>query len=169
MTSGVACSVRATTRGTDHAARTRRLGIAALHFRLRGVAACSERPLPAGIPAPESSPSSLPRATPATNYRRWWNHPWRVVEPAGQRAAGEWTADDAARLVALSADAHRHGLWLRIYTLNGVEGDRDGWGANYNFGSLAAVTVRWRAAIDAGVDFIATDQYADFARLRDKR
>ncbi len=123
----------------------------------------------AGIPAPESSPSLLPRATPATNYRRWWNHPWRVVEPAGQRAAGEWTADDAARLEALSADAHRHGLWLRIYTLNGVEGDRDGWGANYNFGSLAAVTVRWRAAIDAGVDFIATDQYADFARLRDKR
>jgi len=121
----------------------------------------------AGIAAPDTDPTALPRATPATNYRRWWNHPWKVVEPAGQRAAGEWTADDAARLASLAADAHRHGLWLRLYTLNGVEGDRDGWTASYNFGSLAAVTARWRASIDARVDFIATDQYAEFARVRD--
>ncbi len=120
----------------------------------------------AGIAAPDTDPTALPRATPATNYRRWWNHPWKVVEPAGQRAAGEWTADDAARLASLAADAHRHGLWLRVYTLNGVDGDRDGWTASYNFGSLDRVRARWRAAIDTGVDFIATDQYADFARLR---
>ena len=39
--------------------------------------------------------------------------------------------------------------------------------ASYNFGSLDAAARRWRAAIDAKVDFIATDQYAEFARSRD--
>ena len=38
--------------------------------------------------------------------------------------------------------------------------------ASYNFGSLDAVSRRWRAAMDAKVDFIATDQYAEFARSR---
>jgi hypothetical protein len=122
----------------------------------------------AGIASPESSPVALPRATPATNYRRWWNHPWRVVEAEaeGQREAGEWTPADAARLAALVADAHEHGLWIRFYTLNGVAGQREGWTASYNFGSLEAAARRWRAAIDAHVDFIATDQYAEFARSR---
>jgi hypothetical protein len=120
----------------------------------------------AGIAAPESNSSALPRATPATNYRRWWNHPWRVVEVESQRAAGEWTPADAARLAALVSDAHVHGLWIRFYTLNGVAGEREGWTASYNFGSLDAAARRWRAAIDAKVDFIATDQYADFARSR---
>ena len=36
--------------------------------------------------------------------------------------AGDWTPDDAARLAALVADAHAHGLWIRFYTLNGVAG-----------------------------------------------
>lgn len=120
----------------------------------------------AGTTSPETGPSALPRATPATNYRRWWNHPWRVVEVDGQRAAGAWTDADAARLSALVTDAHVHGLWIRFYTLNGVTGDRDGWTASYNFGSLEAVERRWRAAIDARVDFIATDQYSEFARAR---
>ncbi len=115
---------------------------------------------------PSRTPAALPRATPATNYRRWWNHPWRVVETEGQRAAGEWTPEDAARLAALVGDAHAHGLWIRFYTLNGVAGEREGWTASYNFGSLDAVSRRWRAAIDAKVDFIATDQYAEFARSR---
>jgi hypothetical protein len=70
------------------------------------------------------------------------------------------------RLHALVADAHRHGLWIRFYTLNGVAGERDGWTPSYNFGSAASVTTRWRAAIAAGVDFIATDQYADLAAVR---
>ena len=69
--------------------------------RPRGRPACGYlAPLPA-LPAPESDPTALPRATPATNYRRWWNHPWKVVEPEGQRAAGEWTTEDAARLTAI--------------------------------------------------------------------
>jgi hypothetical protein len=120
----------------------------------------------AGIAPPESDPSGLPRATPATNYRRWWNHPWRVVEVEGQARAGAWTTADAARLSALVADAHDQGLWIRFYTLNGVPGDRDGWTASYNFGSLDAAIRRWRAAIDARADFIATDQYMEFARAR---
>jgi hypothetical protein len=120
----------------------------------------------AGIAAPESDATALPQATPATNYRRWWNHPWRVIEGEGQRAAGGWTDADAARLRVLVADAHAHGLWIRLYTLNGLIGDRDGWTASYNFGSLDAARLRWRAAIDAGVDFIATDQYDELARLR---
>jgi len=38
-----------------------------------------------------------------------------------------------------------------------------GWFHNYNFGSLEAARLRWRAAIRAGVDFVAVDQYEDFA------
>ena len=120
----------------------------------------------AGIAAPNDQPAVLPRATPATNYRRWWNHPWRAVEPEGQPAAGAWTADDEARLHALVADAHRHGLWIRFYTLNGVAGQYDGWTASYNFGGPEAAATRWRAAVAAGVDFVATDQYAEFAASR---
>ncbi len=120
----------------------------------------------AGSAAPESDPSALPRATPATNYRRWWNHPWRVVEVEGQRNAGDWTMEDAARLAGLVGDAHAHGLWIRFYTLNGMAGEREGWTASYNFGGLDAAARRWRAASDAKVDFIATDQYEEFARSR---
>jgi glycerophosphoryl diester phosphodiesterase len=88
------------------------------------------------------------------------------VEPEGQRAAGPWTPGDEARLRAVVGDGHARGLWVRFYTLNGVEGDRDGWTPGYNFGSVEAAQVRWRAAIAAGVDFIATDQYDAFAETR---
>jgi hypothetical protein len=62
--------------------------------------------------------------------------------------------------------AHDGGLWIRFYTLNGhdpadVSG---GWSASYNFGSLGAARERWRAAIMAGVDFVAVDQYEEFAK-----
>ncbi|HVS65444.1 MAG TPA: hypothetical protein VMT85_18295 [Thermoanaerobaculia bacterium] len=109
----------------------------------------------------------LPRR--ASDYRRWWNHPWRVVEPEGQRAAGEWTPDDAGRLRRLVSRAHEAGLWLRVYTLNGIgeEGSQErGWFAGYDFGSLDAVRERWRACLEAGVDFVATDQYEELAVLR---
>ena len=33
-----------------------------------------------------------------TNYRRWWNNSWAVVEEGGQRNAGPWTPAAAARL-----------------------------------------------------------------------
>jgi hypothetical protein len=130
--------------------------------RLRVFGAIQSQREPAG-----QDPTARPRATPATSYRRWWNHPWSAVEVGGQRTAGEWTRADAERLQALVADAHAHGLWLRLYTLNGhAPSEGAGWTASYNFGSLAAVTTRWQAAAEAGVDFIATDQYDAFASWR---
>lgn len=102
-----------------------------------------------------------------TNYRRWSNNPWSVVEPGGQPKAGAWTPGDAARLTAAVRAAHDAGLWIRFYTLNGLDPSdtSSGWSASYNFGSLDAVRERWRAAIAAGVDFVAADQYEEFARI----
>jgi len=101
-----------------------------------------------------------------TNYRRWWNNSWFVVEEGGQRQAGEWTEADDRRLRELVDHAHRMGFWIRFYTLDGFPpGEGQGWGANYNFGSPQAVELRWKAAIAAGVNLIATDQYEDLARM----
>lgn len=100
----------------------------------------------------------------ATNYRRWANFSWAVVERGGQTKAGAWDAADTARLRALVDRAHAIGLWLRFYTLDGfAAADDQGWSAGYNFGSPAAARERWRGAIEAGVDLIATDQYEAFA------
>jgi hypothetical protein len=110
-----------------------------------------------------ASPQTLiPSGT--TNYRRWVNFSWAVVERGGQARAGQWTTADDRRLRSIVSRAHELGLWVRFYTLNGhaVEGGQ-GWTASYNFGSLDAVQPRWRAAISAGIDFIATDQYEELA------
>jgi hypothetical protein len=98
----------------------------------------------------------------ATNYRRWWNNPWKVVELAGQQHAGEWTPEKMDRLRALVERAHANGLWIRFYTLDGAteaELSCHGWFHGYNFGSLSAAQTRWRAAIAAHVDYLASDQY----------
>jgi hypothetical protein len=106
----------------------------------------------------------------ASNYRRWANFPWAVVEAGGQTAAGDWTEADQERLAALVARAHALHLWIRFYTLNGHAKDQGkGWSASYNFGSEPAAALRWRAAIDAGVDFIASDQYEAMARVKKSR
>lgn len=105
----------------------------------------------------------------ADNFCRWLNYDWKAVEPEGQAKAGDWTAEDAVRLKSLVEQAHRRGYWVRFYTLNGhgpLDVVRQGWGPSYNFGSYEAAAVRWRAARTAGVDFIATDQYEDFAEAR---
>jgi hypothetical protein len=98
----------------------------------------------------------------ANNYRRWWNNPWRVVEPGGQQHAGDWTPEKMQRLQALVERAHENDLWIRFYTLDGAteqELSCHGWFHGYNFGSLDAAMIRWRAAIRAHVDYIASDQY----------
>jgi len=98
----------------------------------------------------------------ATDYRRWWNNSWDVVEHAGQPHAGPWTPEKARRLRALVERAHANGLWIRFYTLDGSPASElscRGWFHGYNFGSLAAARQRWQAAIHAGVDYIASDQY----------
>jgi hypothetical protein len=103
-----------------------------------------------------------------TNYRRWFNSPWRSVESGGPEEAGEWTSRDEARLREIVRYAHDEGLWVRFYTLNGHSeevGEAMGWYRGYNFGSLDAVEIRWRAALEAGVDFIATDQYEELASV----
>jgi hypothetical protein len=95
-----------------------------------------------------------------TNYRRWWNNSWYVVEEGGQANAADWTAADRARLRSLVQHAHSRGFWIRFYVLNGYRpAENRGWDNNYNFGSQDAALVRWKASIDAGVDLIATDQY----------
>lgn len=105
----------------------------------------------------------------ASNYARWVNFPWLVVESGGQRSAGGWDSADAARLDALVKRAHAQNLWIRFYTLDGFLDDDDGLTKSYDFGSDAAVRLRWRAAIETGVDFIATDHYERFDRARRER
>lgn len=98
----------------------------------------------------------------ATNYRRWWNNPWKVVEAGQQPNAGEWTAAKMNRLRALVERAHANGLWIRFYTLDGATKAQlscNGWFHDYNFGALDKARVRWRAAIAAHVDYLASDQY----------
>jgi glycerophosphoryl diester phosphodiesterase len=102
----------------------------------------------------------------ATGYVRWVNFPWAVVEQGGQMRAADWTAADRARLDELTQDAHAKGLKIRFYTLNGHKPGEDlGWSAGYNFGSKEAAAIRWKAAIEAGVDYLATDQYSEFAAV----
>jgi hypothetical protein len=97
-----------------------------------------------------------------TNYRRWWNNSWYLVEEGGAPQAGEWTPAEANRLRALVNHAHNQGFWIRFYTLDGFDQANDkGWGTAYNFGSREAAQIRWKAAIKAGVNLIATDQYED--------
>lgn len=108
------------------------------------------------------APPSVLQPEPANNYRRWWNNPWKVVEASGQSNAGDWTPASDARLRALVDHAHAHHLWIRFYTLDGAPTpmlSSFGWFRGYNFGSLEAVQQRWRAALRAGVDYIASDQY----------
>ena len=104
--------------------------------------------------------------TPATNYRRWVNFSWGAIEEGGPSRAGAWTPDDQQRLDEVVSYAHRQGLFVRFYTLNGHSPAMDrGWTASYNFGDLEAARRRWRAAIASGVDLIATDQYEELAAL----
>ena len=99
-----------------------------------------------------------------TAYRRWWNNSWFVVEHGGARGAGEWNGQTAARLKSLVDYSHSLGFRIRFYCLDGFTAETNqGWDANYNFGSLTRARARWLAARDAGVDFIATDQYEDLA------
>ncbi len=101
-----------------------------------------------------------------TNYRRWWNSSWAEVEEGGQTRAGDWTADDDRRLRALVNRAHELGYWIRFYTLDGfTQEENRGWDQGYNFGSKQAAMKRWKAAYDAGVNLIATDQYEDLAEF----
>lgn len=119
---------------------------------------------------PSTSDVPVPGAHDATtrprDYRRWVNLSWRVVEGEPQPLATAWNDEKIRRLQSLVGRAHENGWWLRFYALNGhTAAANRGWSADYNFGALDIVDVRWRAAIAAGVDLIATDQYEELARL----
>ncbi len=138
--------------------------------KLRVFGSAHDPATPKGMPMPElmhwavvTSPEKLFNERP-TNYRRWVNSSWYPVEEGGQNHAGDWTQADNARLQALVDHAHKLGYWIRFYTLDGfTASDDQGWGQYYNFGSKDSVNLRWKAAIAAGVNFIATDQYEDLS------
>ena len=124
---------------------------------------------PAEEPKAHVPPASMVSRR-ATNYRRWWNNPWAVIEDGGPQEAGDWTAEDQRRLKDIVGHAHSLGLWIRFYTLNGhAPGQGQGWNEKYNFGSAEAVRKRWSAARQAGADFISTDQYEELARFLDEQ
>jgi hypothetical protein len=131
--------------------------------RLRAFGAIHTYGRSAHTPPPKLAPGQ------ATNYRRWWNNPWSVVEEGGQRHAGAWSRAGVERLRSLVKSAHARGLWIRFYTLNGTapgSAEKNGWDTDYDFGSRERVQARWSAAIRAGVDYIATDQYEDLAAFK---
>jgi hypothetical protein len=137
--------------------------------RLRVFGTVAPLPPPAGREKDPGAAASMPPEalipTGATNYRRWTNHSWAAIEAGGPPAAGEWTPGDRDRLHAVVKRAHHNGLWVRFYTLNGHGADANrGWSNSYNFGTLDAARARWREAIEARVDFVATDQYEEFAK-----
>jgi hypothetical protein len=96
--------------------------------------------------------------TPSTAFHRFLAFHWSHVERGGPPRAGDWTPDEAARLEALVALAHRQGFRVRFYTLNGHTGDL---GSSYRFVSDGDALSRWRAAAHAGADWVASDEYAE--------
>jgi hypothetical protein len=113
-------------------------------------------------------PGATHKYPPATNYRRWSNNAWSAVEPTGQSKAGAWTPESRARLETLVVNAHRQGLWIRFYTLDGATEEQlkdNGWFRQYNFPTHQAAAERWQAAIDTGVDYLASDQYEQVGSL----
>ena len=93
---------------------------------------------------------------PATPFYRVFNFEWKHIERDKNRDAGPFTAAESARLAALVKLAHDKGYWVRTWTLNATNDD---WGSDQCFGSKPALLERWRAALEAGLDMIATDEY----------
>jgi lysophospholipase L1-like esterase len=100
---------------------------------------------------------------PATAYHRFFTFAWSHVERGGAPGAGSWTADEAARLAALIDLVHRQGYRARLYTLNGHTGPF--LLSPYRLADDTSAQLRWRFATAAGADWIATDEYADAARV----
>jgi murein DD-endopeptidase MepM/ murein hydrolase activator NlpD len=94
----------------------------------------------------------------ATAYHRFLTWHWGVVEQGGPLAAAVWTPTDAARLAALVDLAHCQGYRVRVYCLDGHTGPLLG---GYRFRTDADAKLRWLAAAKAGVDWVASDEYAE--------
>jgi glycerophosphoryl diester phosphodiesterase len=64
--------------------------------------------------------------------------------------------------------AHDANLFVRMWTVNGHTPGSEAesrWSAGYTVGGFDAALTRWRAAIHAGVDFVATHQYEAFVSV----
>jgi len=155
--------------GSDSAQRRRFHDDVAVGQRLRAFGAITPAPIAGrtkGQRLRQSIRMTAAQHIPAAsdNFARWVNFPWSVVESGGQAEAGAWTSADSARLASFVQRAHAQHLWIRFYTLDGFSAAQNqGFSSGYNFGTLSAARARWRAAIAARVDFIATDQYTEFA------
>jgi len=104
---------------------------------------------------------------PADTYFRFLTFHWATIERGAPAAAGDWTPAEAARLKTLMTLVHNRGYRARFYCLNG---SRSLGTILYAFPTPDAARARWHAAADAGVDFIATDDYAEIvAELRGER
>jgi hypothetical protein len=85
----------------------------------------------------------------ATPFYRVFNFEWVHLEPDREaRRSGPMPEAARARLRALAELAHQKGYWLRTWTLN-----------ESTFGGRQGLLERWRAAREAGVEMIATDEY----------
>ena len=98
--------------------------------------------------------------TKANAYHRFMTFHWGVVEEGGPALAGDWTETDASRLSALMKRVHDQGFRARFYCLNGHTGTLL---SGYQFTNDAAAKTRWLAAVKAGVDWVASDEYHEIA------
>jgi murein DD-endopeptidase MepM/ murein hydrolase activator NlpD len=96
----------------------------------------------------------------ASSYHRFLTFHWSAVEKGGPAVSRDWNGADAERLAALVSLAHARGFRTRFYCLNGHTGTLL---SGYQFPNDEAARIRWRAAVTAGVDWVATDEYAAIA------
>lgn len=110
-------------------------------------------------------------STHADNYHRWFGTDWNFIETNGPTHGGDWKPETAARVKKFVEYGHSLGYLVSFYGVNGFTPDQNqGWTDEYNFGSLEAAKLRWKAALDAHADFIATDQYEEVTKLiREKK
>ncbi|MBO0858677.1 MAG: hypothetical protein J2P21_09460 [Chloracidobacterium sp.] len=102
----------------------------------------------------------------ADNWRRWVGTDWRFIESCGPEHGKDWSATTAARIKQFVDYGHSMGYLVSFYHINGFSAaENQGWTDEYNFGSKEAAILRWKAALDAHADFIATDQYEDVAKF----
>jgi len=102
----------------------------------------------------------------ADNYHRWIGLDWAFIEKGGETKAGEWTAENDARLKAFIDYGHKMGYLVGVYCLDGYTAEQNqGWDKDYNLGSHDAAITRCKAARAAKADFISTDHYEELANM----
>jgi len=99
---------------------------------------------------------------PADAYHRFLTFHWGNVEKGGPFLAGDWTEADAQRLKAIVTHTHEQGYRVRFYCLNGTYAP---FALSYRFRTPGQAHLRWKAARDAGVDWIASDDYKEIVQV----